>query len=170
MITVTDLARRCGISRATLLYYERQGLIAPKLRSANGYRWYGESELTRLQTIVAYRSYGLSVASINSLLNRQASTDQAKVLREHFELLETEISKLREQQRAIVVLLQDPKLLESKMVTKRRWVEIMQAAGFDEAAMTSWHRKFEEMEPEEHQKFLESLGIGESEIAKIRKL
>ncbi|WP_245579508.1 MerR family transcriptional regulator [Aliagarivorans taiwanensis] len=96
MITVTDLARRCGISRATLLYYERQGLIAPKLRSANGYRWYGESELTRLQTIVAYRSYGLSVASINSLLNRQASTDQAKVLREHFELLETEISKLRE--------------------------------------------------------------------------
>ncbi len=56
------------------------------------------------------------------------------------------------------------------MVTKRRWVEVRQAAGFDEAAMTSWHRKFEEMEPEEHQKFLESLGIDQQEIQAIRKL
>ncbi|GAL04728.1 transcriptional regulator MerR family [Photobacterium aphoticum] len=46
----------------------------------------------------------------------------------------------------------------------------MIAAGFDEAAMVKWHQKFEAMEPEEHQKFLESLGIDADEIARIRAL
>jgi len=40
------------------------------------------------------------------------------------------------------------------MVTKERWVAIMKATGFDEPAMLTWHKKFEEMEPEEHQNFL----------------
>lgn len=43
------------------------------------------------------------------------------------------------------------------MVNKKRWVEIMVAAGFGEEEMTKWHQKFEELEPLEHQKFLESL-------------
>ena len=54
------------------------------------------------------------------------------------------------------------------MITKERWVEIMIAAGFDEAAMRAWHQKFEEMEPDEHQLFLESLGIDSEEIKAIR--
>ncbi len=56
------------------------------------------------------------------------------------------------------------------MVTKQRWVEIMQASGFSEADMYRWHQNFENMEPEEHQKFLESLGINEDEILKIRSI
>ena len=56
------------------------------------------------------------------------------------------------------------------MVTKARWVEIMVAAGFDEAAMIKWHQAFESIEPQEHQLFLESLGIKEDEIKKIRAL
>ena len=56
------------------------------------------------------------------------------------------------------------------MVTKDRWVAIMTAAGFDETAMRTWHQKFEEMEPNEHQKFLESLGISTEEIEVTRSL
>ncbi len=54
------------------------------------------------------------------------------------------------------------------MVTKERWVEIMSAAGLSDQDMMNWHRKFEAMEPNEHQKFLESLGIAPDEIRKIR--
>lgn len=55
-------------------------------------------------------------------------------------------------------------------MNKARWVEIMTAAGFTQEDMLKWHQKFEQMEPEEHQKFLESLGIDPEEIAKIRAL
>ena len=170
MLTVTRLAKRCDISRATILYYEREGLLLPAHRSDNGYRWYGDAEIERLEAILAYRSYGLPLASISDLLDRKEGTSQSQLLRNHFNKLENEINQLREQQRAIVALLQEPTLLERSMVTKDRWVEIMKAAGFDEKSMVTWHQKFEEMEPEEHQKFLESLGIEADEIKNIRSL
>ena len=170
MFTVTQLARKYGISRSTVLYYEREGLLKPACRSENGYRWYGGREIERLEAIVSYRSYGIPVANIGDLLDRRGGKSQSQILRDHFNELEKEIGLIRKQQKAIVALLQEPKLLEEKMVTKNRWVEIMKAAGFDEASMRSWHQKFEEMEPNEHQKFLESLGIGAGEIEKIRSL
>ena len=169
MLTVTQLAKQFGISRTTILYYERENLLLPSHRSDNGYRWYGEKQVERLEAITSYRSYGLSIASIKSLLDQQGQS-QTQLLKDHFSDLEREIQALRNQQKAIVVLLQEPELLSENMVDKQRWVEIMSAAGFNENDMLKWHQKFEEMEPEEHQKFLESLGIKQEEIAKIRGL
>lgn len=170
MLTVTQLAKKCGISRATVLYYEKEGLLAPTLRSDNGYRWYGEKEIERCESIVSYRSYGISVTNIGTLLDRNEGQSQTQLLRDHFNELEKEIGRLKQQQKAIVALLQEPKLLEENMVTKERWVEIMRASGFDDESMTSWHQNFERMEPKEHQKFLESLGINDEEIKHIRNL
>ncbi|WP_038879953.1 MerR family transcriptional regulator [Vibrio jasicida] len=169
MLTVTQLARECRLSRTTILYYEREGLLAPAHRSENGYRWYGEKEMQRLKTISSYRSYGLPISSIRTLL-AQKGKSQAEILKDHFSELEREIQNLRAQQKAIVVLLQEPQLIEDNIVTKERWVQIMQAAGFSENDMVTWHQKFEEMEPAEHQKFLESLGIEQDEIVRIRAL
>nr|WP_086937526.1 MerR family transcriptional regulator [Thaumasiovibrio occultus] len=169
MLTITQLAKAFGVSRTTIMYYEREGLLLPTLRSDNGYRWYGDNEQQRLKLIVSYRSYGLPLSSIRVLLE-QHSRSQAQILKDHFNELEAEIQTLRAQQRAIVALLKEPQLIEEKSVTKQRWVEIMIAAGFNEADMVKWHQKFEEMEPQEHQKFLESLGIEQEEIAQIRAM
>lgn len=170
MLTITQLAREFNISRSTLLYYEREGLLRPTLRSENGYRWYGDKELQRLETILAYRSYGLAVADIRVIVNRTGTKSQEDILREQFSNLELEIQKLKKQQKAIVSLLQQPNLLEETMMTKQRWVEIMQAAGLNEEDMQNWHRQFEKMEPEEHQRFLESLNIEQTEIKQIRAM
>jgi len=37
-LTVTLLARACGLSRGTVLYYESLGLLKPVRRSAGNYR------------------------------------------------------------------------------------------------------------------------------------
>ncbi|HDY8002484.1 TPA: MerR family transcriptional regulator [Vibrio vulnificus] len=169
MLTVTQIAKQFGVSRTTILYYEKEELLIPAYRSENGYRWYGEKEIERLEAIASYRSYGLSVSSIRTLLDRNGES-QAKILKDHFNELEREIQNLRAQQKAVVVLLQEPSLLEENIVNKERWVEIMVAAGFTETDMVKWHQKFEELEPNEHQKFLESLGISGDEITKIRAL
>ena len=55
------------------------------------------------------------------------------------------------------------------MIDKQRWTEIMAAAGLTETDMHNWHVQFEKMEPEAHQEFLESLGIEEEEIGRIRE-
>lgn len=170
MQTVTELAKHFNLSRTTILYYERIGLLTPKFRSDNGYRWYGENEVSRLASIVAYRAFGMSLADITPLLNQTSESSQPQLLKDQFYKLEQEINILRKQQEAIVVTLKEPGLLEEKMVTKQRWVEIMRASGFDDNDMKTWHKNFEAMEPKEHQKFLESLGINAAEISKIRAM
>lgn len=170
MFTVTQLAKHCDISRATVLYYERAGLLKPKLRSENGYRWYSEKELNTLKDILRFRSFGIAVADIKNLVEHNNQETQSQILNNQFNQLELQILELRKQQSAIVALLQQPQLLEKNMVTKQRWVEIMVASGFSDDDMIKWHQNFEKMEPQEHQKFLESLGIEQEEISQIRKL
>lgn len=168
MLTVTQLARKYDISRTTILYYEREGLLMPHTRSENGYRWYGTDEIKRLESIMAYRAFGIPISSIAPLLDREDNMEQERILHDQLTALEKEIQKLRHQQKAIVMLLKQPSLLEQSMINKDRWVEIMKAAGFNEQDMKSWHQQFEKMEPEAHQEFLESLEIDKEEIARIR--
>ncbi|ELR67898.1 Transcriptional regulator, MerR family [Photobacterium marinum] len=168
MLTISQLAKKYQLSRTTVLYYERAGLLSPTCRSENGYRWYGDNELKRLEAIIAYRSFGVPITQIAPLLDHNDDMTQEQILRDQFNALEREIQRLRQQQKAIVMLLEQPSLLEQNMVTKERWVEIMRAAGLNEQDMKNWHKRFEQMEPEAHQEFLESLRIDAEEIKKIR--
>lgn len=168
LLTVSQLAERFGLSRATLLYYEREGLLQPAVRAANGYRYYGEQELARLRRITGYRSYGVPIADIRELLERETNATIERVLRRRFEQLESEIRALRGQQRALVAILEHSDFHRQPAMTKARWTSIMRAAGMSEEDMHSWHREFEAREPEAHQEFLESLNLDKAEIERIR--
>ena len=104
------------------------------------------------------------------MLLEPLSISQGQILENHFRALEQEINNLRAHQKAIIELLKKSILLKEKFVNKAKWVEIMIAAGLSKEDMMKWHQKFEEMEPEEHQKFLESLDITQDEITAIRSL
>lgn len=164
-MTVTQMARACGLSRTALLYYESIGLMKPPGRTGGNYRKYGEKDLARLRQICAYRSSGLTLEDIRALLDRTV-TDAAGVLRRRMVELGQEIERLQSHQRAIAKLLQTK--WRTKMMTKEKWVEIMKAAGFQEADMHRWHAEFEKAAPEEHEAFMKYLHIPDAEIAQIR--
>jgi len=168
MMTVTQLARQCGLSRSTLLYYESIGLLARPIRTGGNYRSYNQKDVQRLQQICVYRNAGLALADIRRILSRPES-DAASVLQRRLVELDAEIGQLREHQRAILKLLQNQKSFRRmNVVTKEKWVAIMKASGFSEADMHRWHAEFEKSAPAEHQEFLEFLHIPGAEIAKIR--
>ncbi|HEV7490038.1 MAG TPA: MerR family transcriptional regulator [Rhodanobacteraceae bacterium] len=72
LYTVSQVARRTGITIRTLHHYEAQGLLVPSRRSDAGYRLYGRDELTRLQHIVSLKALGFSLAEIRSCLDADA--------------------------------------------------------------------------------------------------
>ena len=47
-LTVGRLAKRFGLSRSTLLYYDRLGLLCPSGRSGGDYRLYEDADAQRL--------------------------------------------------------------------------------------------------------------------------
>jgi MerR family transcriptional regulator, thiopeptide resistance regulator len=167
-LTVTNLARACGLSRSTVLYYERMGLLKPAWRSTGNYRIYRENDLQRLRQICTYRTAGLKLDDIRSILNETCS-DAAGVLKRRLVELSSEIEKLRDHQRAIARLLKDTdQLRRFTMVTKEKWIEVMRAAGFTDDDMHRWHTEFEKSAPGEHQEFLEFLHIPPEEVQSIR--
>ena len=167
-LTVTNLARACGLSRSTVLYYEAARLLKPARRSTGNYRIYGENDLLRLRQICIYRAAGLKLGDIRSILD-ETSSDAAAVLKRRLVELSAEIEKLRDHQRAIARLLKDThQFRRISMVSKEKWVEVMRAAGFSEGDMHRWHAQFEKSAPQEHQEFLEFLHIPPEEIQSIR--
>lgn len=169
-MTVGALAKSAGLSRSTLLYYDRLGLLKPGSRSAAHYRLYTERDIQRLEQIRLHRHMGIPLKEIGKLLKNAGRGATVEILQRRLRTLDREIETLRQQQRSITRILKDKSLhKEIPMVSKDRWVAIMRAAGLTEKDMHNWHIQFEKMEPEAHQEFLESLGIGPSDIAKIRE-
>jgi len=169
MLTVSALARRCGVSRSTVLYYESIGLLPGARRTGANYRVYGDAQLERLARIRAYRDAGLELADIRALLDGRPG-DAASVLSRRLVAIDGEIRRLREHQRAIARLLPPTGVMEDdEMITKDKWVAVMRGAGFGDADMDRWHAEFERTAPAEHQEFLEFLRLPAEEIAKIRE-
>jgi len=169
MWTVTQIARRCGLSRSTLLYYESIGLLKPASRSAANYRRYGEEDLQRLGQICLYRNAGLKLADIRSIVSRTGG-DAEDILKRRLVELNAEIETLRNHQRAVLRLIQNKNAFRKvKVMTKDKWVAIMKASGFSEADMHRWHIEFEKSAPDDHQQFLEFLHIPKEEVRSIRE-
>lgn len=168
MPTISALARRFHLSRSTLLYYDRIGLLRPGGRSLKAYRQYGEAEVARLEQICLYRRAGVSLAEIGKLLDGPERAMTA-ILERRLLALEQGIQDLRDQQRLIVGLLQNPGLLEGlQAMDKATWVSLLRASGFTEADMDRWHIAFEAADPERHQRFLAFLGLSPEEVSEIR--
>jgi len=176
MLTVTKLARRCGVSRTALLYYESIGLMPPPQRSGGNYRCYSEKDAERLSAIRAYRNAGLNLDDIRAILRTRSrdfagdlSGNASGVLKRRLVELDAQISALRAHQKAILKLLGNKALRKADMITKEKWVAIMKSCGFSEDQMHRWHTEFERSAPEEHQEFLEFLHIPGTEIITIRE-
>ncbi len=167
-LSVGRIGKRFGLSRSTLLYYDRLGLLSPSARSPAGYRVYDERDAARLEAICRYREVGLSLEQIRVLLDRPTGRT-ADLLEARLDQLNAEIARLREQQRIIIRLLADrKKLRRARAIDKRGWVAILRAAGLDDSAMHRWHVEFERMAPAAHEDFLQSLGLPAAEVAQIR--
>ncbi|QFI53414.1 Zn(2+)-responsive transcriptional regulator [Aeromonas simiae] len=69
MYRIGELAKACGIKADTLRFYEKNGLLAPSIRSEAGYRLYSEADRRRLEFILRAKSVGFSLADIGELLD-----------------------------------------------------------------------------------------------------
>jgi MerR family transcriptional regulator, thiopeptide resistance regulator len=164
MLSIGQLARSCGVSRTTVLYYEQAGLLTPASRSAAGYRRYSDRECERLRAVCDYRATGMSVAAIKSLLD---GAHQPALIAARLREIQRDMALLREQQAVLVRLLEGEAHTDGPM-DKAAWTALFRAAGMDDAAMMRWHALFERQNPAAHAAFLASLGIGEEEAARIR--
>ena len=167
--SISTLARACGLSRSTLLYYDRIGLLHAAGRTGADYRYYTDKDLRRLEQIRRFREAGLTLKEIRAVLASGGSPG-TKLLEKRMRETAASIGSLKNQQRMLAVMLRQVASGKAPAaVDKKMWIEMLRAAGMDRNAMHRWHAEFERRAPEEHQQFLLSLGIPAVEAARIRR-
>ncbi|MCC3860025.1 MerR family transcriptional regulator [Pseudemcibacter aquimaris] len=168
MYTIGQLVKEFGLSRSTLLFYDKIGLLKPSERTNANYRLYSQADFDRMVKIARYRDAGLSLEAIADIL-KSNENDFTNILEQRLESLNCEISTLRAQQQAIIKMLGDKALpSKSKNMNVEQWVKILESCGMDDNAQREWHINFENDLPEAHTDFLQSLGIDEQRIKEIK--
>ncbi len=93
MLTVKQLSKLAGVTPRTLHHYDEIGLLKPSRVGQNGYRYYGEESLLRLQQILFYRELGLPLEDIKKIVGRR-DFDVMGALRSHKEALQKQVERL----------------------------------------------------------------------------
>jgi len=70
MFTVKQLSRLAGVTPRALHHYDAIGLLKPSRVGENGYRYYGEESLLRLQQILFYKELDLPLEEIKQIMGR----------------------------------------------------------------------------------------------------
>lgn len=76
MLKIGELATIAKVSRDTLRFYEKHGLITPSERNSAGYRLYSESDAHRISFILSAKEVGFTLNEIHQLLKLEVSKDQ----------------------------------------------------------------------------------------------
>jgi DNA-binding transcriptional MerR regulator len=100
MFTVKQLSKMAGITPRTLHYYDEIGLLKPARVGDNGYRYYGEESLLRLQQILFYRELDMPLDSIKKIMGR-GDFDVLSALEGHKEELRNRIARMERLMRTV---------------------------------------------------------------------
>ncbi|AYF76568.1 MerR family transcriptional regulator [Nocardia yunnanensis] len=93
--SIQELAKVAHTTSRTLRHYGELGLLPPSRIGSNGYRYYDQESLVRLQRILLLRELGLGLPAIAEVLAGQK--DAATALRAHLELLKQEQDRIARQ-------------------------------------------------------------------------
>lgn len=108
--SIQEVARAAGTTSRTLRHYDAIGLVAPSRVGHNGYRYYDDRCLVRLQRVLLLRELGLGLDAIAQVLEAQDAQAgagaergesperaEASILRSHLDLLRAEQQRLEAQ-------------------------------------------------------------------------
>ena len=85
-LSVSEAAKRAGVSVRTLHYYDEIGLLKPSETTRAGYRFYDETAMASLQQILFYRELDVPLEQIGRILNAP-DNDRTEALQKHRTLL-----------------------------------------------------------------------------------
>ena len=91
--TVKQVSQLTGLTVRTLHHYDQIGLLKPAFVAENGYRYYNQENLARLQEILLFRELDFPLKDIQQLLD-VTEVNRQQVLRDHITLLELKRERL----------------------------------------------------------------------------
>ena len=104
---ISELSKSTHTNIETIRYYEKQGVLQPSKRLANGYRYYDEESVEQLKFIKKCRTLGFSLENIKALNRIKFS------MTDHYQADQLVLNKLIQVENKISQLLEIKDFLQS---------------------------------------------------------
>jgi len=166
--TISRLGELFGISRATLLYYERLGLFSASGRTKVSYRVFSEENRERLEKIMRLRAIGIPLKQISRFLLKPGEGILPLLLNRLLPL-NAELENLAKQQTILLEMIENEGTLRGKKPFLAAMKRLGKQAGIHRGNFESVHRVLEKTSPKAHRRFLEFLGFSRAEIKEFIK-
>ena len=158
VFTTGEFAKLCGVSKQTLLYYDRVGIFKPEYVRENGYRLYTYPQFETFNVIATLREMGTPIQEIKAYLDRRNPEafiqlferqkaeleDTLQNLHRVHHMMETKINTTRLAQEVdceTVILEQQPECLLVLSQSMRTWEEREYLLILTEHLNTCSHKK-----------------------------
>lgn len=132
--TVQKLADLACVSVRTLHYYDEIDLLKPSYVHENGYRYYEQKELLRLQQILFFRELEFSLEQITKMM-KSPTFNMAKALEDQKKMLEIKKKRINALIMTINTTIDSMKGGENKMSTNKLY------DGFDKKEMEQYQEE-----------------------------
>ena len=119
-MNIAEVEKITGMSKQTIRFYEKEGLISPKRNQGNQYREYGENDIKQLKLIYILRKTGLSVEEISKVLSEEVSMKDAINARR------AEIVEERKEQDKLLEFCDSLKMQSKDWIDVDKYVNIIQ--------------------------------------------
>ncbi|WP_297082717.1 MerR family transcriptional regulator [uncultured Demequina sp.] len=98
---IDDVAVQMGVSKHTLRYYEREGLLPPVAKAANGHRRYTDDDLGWIRFLQLLRATGMPIREMKEFVDlahagEHTVADRVAVLTHYREALVTRMAQDRD--------------------------------------------------------------------------
>lgn len=78
--SIGEVAKILSMTPRTIRFYDQKNLVKPEFVGDNGYRYYGEKQIQRLELINYLRQLDFSIKQIRQLLNDESGSDSLQLL------------------------------------------------------------------------------------------
>ena len=142
--SIAQVARMSGVTARTLRHYDDIGLLKPDHVGANGYRYYEDRQLLRLQQILVLRELGLGLADIAEAIDSEPDTLVA--LRRQYARLILErdrLSRVADTVRRTIAELEGRPEMTAQINRPENLFEGFDNSQYDDEARERWPEAFE---------------------------
>ncbi len=101
LIKISEMASLHGVSRQTLILYDKNGLLKPVKVAENGYRYYSVDQIPRLRLICLLKEMGVPLGQIADHLEACTPESMRALLEERAKSIARERERLERQQKQI---------------------------------------------------------------------
>jgi DNA-binding transcriptional MerR regulator len=142
--SIAQVAQMSGVTSRTLRHYDDIGLLKPAYVGHNGYRYYEEAELLRLQQILVLRELGLALGDIATAIDSEPDT-LAALKRQHIRLLaeRNRMARMVETVARTIAELEGRTEMSTKINRPENLFEGFDHTQHDDEARERWPAQFE---------------------------